>query len=64
MTLPSGAAIGFGYNANNQVTSVTLNGSTTILNAITYDPFDPITGWNWGTPPPPRARSIRTPPIS
>ncbi len=46
--LPSGATIAFGYNANGQVTSLTLNGSTTILSAITYDPFGPITGWTWG----------------
>jgi YD repeat-containing protein len=25
-----------------------LNGSTTILSAITYDPFGPIAGWTWG----------------
>jgi RHS repeat-associated protein len=30
------------------VTSATLNGSTTILSNITYDPFGPITGWTWG----------------
>jgi RHS repeat-associated protein len=48
VTFPSGASIGFGYNANSQVTSVTLNGSTNILNGVTYDPFGPITGWSWG----------------
>jgi RHS repeat-associated protein len=46
--LPSGAAITYGYNTNGQVTSLTLNGSTTILSAITYDPFGPITSWIWG----------------
>ena len=25
-----------------------LNGSTTILNGITYDAIEPITGWTWG----------------
>jgi YD repeat-containing protein len=30
------------------VSSVSLNGSTTILSGITYDPFGPITGWTWG----------------
>jgi RHS repeat-associated protein len=46
--LPSGNTITFGYNANGQVSSVSLNGSTTILSGITYDPFGPITGWTWG----------------
>ena len=46
--LPSGNVLTYGYNANGQVTSLTLNGSTTILNNITYDPFGPITGWTWG----------------
>jgi RHS repeat-associated protein len=46
--LPSGSTITFGYNTNGQVTGLTLNGSTTLLNNITYDPFGPITGWTWG----------------
>jgi RHS repeat-associated protein len=46
--LPSGATISYGYDSNNQVTSVTLNGATTILSSIAYDPFGPITGWTWG----------------
>jgi YD repeat-containing protein len=48
--LPSGQTLNYGYNANNQVTSVTLLGSpnVTIVNNITYDPFGPITGWSWG----------------
>ncbi|MES1263539.1 MAG: hypothetical protein ABUL69_04230, partial [Peristeroidobacter soli] len=46
--LPSGSTISFGYNTNGQVTSLALNGSTTILSAITYDPFGPITSWTWG----------------
>jgi RHS repeat-associated protein len=47
MQLPSGANVVFGYNANGQVTSLTLNGST-LLSGITYDPFGPITSWTWG----------------
>ncbi len=46
--LASGNSIAFGYNTNGQVTSATLNSSTTILSGITYDPFGPITGWTWG----------------
>ncbi len=48
VTLPSGNVVTYGYNTNGQVASVTLNGSTTILSSITYDPFGPITGWIWG----------------
>jgi RHS repeat-associated protein len=50
IVLPSGSTIQYGYNSNNQVTSVTLAGSpsVTILNNVTYDPFGPITGWDWG----------------
>jgi RHS repeat-associated protein len=48
VTLPSGNVVTYGYNANGQVSSLTLNGSTTILSGITYDPFGPITGWTWG----------------
>jgi RHS repeat-associated protein len=47
MQLPSGANVVFGYNANGQVTSLTLNGAT-LLSSITYDPFGPITSWTWG----------------
>ena len=46
--LPSGNTVTFGYNANGQVSSVSLNGGTTILSGVTYDPFGPITGWTWG----------------
>jgi RHS repeat-associated protein len=45
---PSGNTITFGYNSNGQVASLTLNGSTTLLSNLTYDPFGPITGWTWG----------------
>jgi RHS repeat-associated protein len=48
VTLPSGNVVSFGYNTNGQVSGLTLNGSTTLLNNITYDPFGPITGWTWG----------------
>src|SRR5262245_10187639 len=33
---------------NGHLASLTLNGSTTILSGITYDPFGPITSWSWG----------------
>src|SRR5262249_55020655 len=47
VTLPSGQIVTYGYNSNNQVTSVTV-GSTTVLSSVTYDPFGPVTGWTWG----------------
>jgi YD repeat-containing protein len=48
--VPSGQTISYAYNANNQVSSITLSGlpSTTILSSVTYDPFGAITGWTWG----------------
>ena len=47
LTLPSGQVITYGYNSNNQLTSVTV-GSTTVLSSVSYDPFGPVTGWTWG----------------
>jgi RHS repeat-associated protein len=51
VTLPSGVVIQYGYNSNNQVTSVTLLGSPNvpIVSNVTYDPFGPVTGWTWGS---------------
>ncbi len=48
--LPSGKVILYGYNANNQVSSVTLQGSPSvaIVSNVAYDPFGPIKGWTWG----------------
>jgi RHS repeat-associated protein len=47
LTLPSGNTIGYGY-ADGKVTSLTLNGSTTILSNVLYQPFGPTSGWTWG----------------
>jgi RHS repeat-associated protein len=47
LTLPSGNTITYGYAAG-KVTSLTLNGSTTILSNVLYQPFGPTTGWTWG----------------
>jgi len=46
-TLPSGNTISVGY-ADGKVTSLTLNGSTTILSNVLYRPFGPTLGWTWG----------------
>ncbi len=47
VTTPSGQTVGYGYNANHQITSVTVNG-VTLLNNAAYEPFGPINGWTWG----------------
>jgi RHS repeat-associated protein len=47
LTLPSGNTITYGYT-DGKVTSLTLNGSTTILSNVLYEPFGPTRGWTWG----------------
>lgn len=46
LTLPSGKIVTYGYNIYQQ-DSVSVDGQT-ILSGATYDPFGPVTGWNWG----------------
>jgi len=47
LTLPSGNTITYAYT-DGKVTSLTLNGSTTILSNVLYQPFGPTRGWTWG----------------
>jgi RHS repeat-associated protein len=47
LTLPSGNTITYGYT-DGKVTSLTLNGSTTILSNVLYQPFGSTRGWTWG----------------
>ncbi len=47
LTTPSGQTVTYGYNANHQVTSVAVNG-TTVLNGASYEPLGPVNGWTWG----------------
>ncbi len=47
LTLPSGNTITYGYT-DGKVTSLTLNGSTTILSNVLYQPFGRTRGWTWG----------------
>jgi RHS repeat-associated protein len=47
LTLPSGNTVAYGYT-DGKVTSLTLNGSTTILSNVLYQPFGPTRGWTWG----------------
>src|SRR4029079_12189172 len=44
LTLPSGNAITYGYS-DGKITSLTLNGSTTILSNVLYQPFGQTRGW-------------------
>jgi RHS repeat-associated protein len=47
ITLPSGNAVSYTY-LNGKVASLTLNGSTTIVSGVLYQPFGPTMGWTWG----------------
>ena len=47
LTLPSGNTITYGYT-DGKITSLTLNGSTTILSTVLYQPYGPTRGWTWG----------------
>jgi RHS repeat-associated protein len=47
MTTPSGQNISYGYNGNNKIGNISLNGST-LLSDVTYAPMGPVTGWTWG----------------
>jgi RHS repeat-associated protein len=47
LTTPSGQSVAYGYSANGQVTSITVNG-TALLSGVNYEPFGPIKGWTWG----------------
>jgi RHS repeat-associated protein len=47
LTTPSGQSIVYGYNANHQITSITVN-STPLLSAAAYEPLGPVNGWTWG----------------
>jgi RHS repeat-associated protein len=46
LTIPSGQTVTYGYNANHQVTSITVNG-TLVLSSVSYEPFGPVNGWTW-----------------
>ena len=47
LTLPSGNTVTYGYT-DGKITSLTLNGSTTILSNVLYQPFGATRGWTWG----------------
>lgn len=47
MTYPSGNVVTYSY-ADGKISSLTLNGTTTILSQVLYQPFGPTRGWTWG----------------
>jgi RHS repeat-associated protein len=47
LTLPSGATVGHAYT-HGRLTSLTLNGVTTVLSNVLYEPFGATRGWTWG----------------
>jgi RHS repeat-associated protein len=47
LTTPFGKSIAYAYNANHQITSITVNG-TTVISGVTYEPFGAVNGWTWG----------------
>ncbi len=50
ITYPSGAQLNYSYNSNGQLENIQLNGQPLISN-ISYQPFGPITGWQWAGGP-------------
>jgi len=47
LTTPSGKTIAYAYNANHQVSGVSVNGIP-VLSGVTYEPMGSINGWTWG----------------
>ncbi len=51
LTYPSGAILGYSYNSNHQIASisVTVDGATTpVVTNVQYEPFGGVSGWTWG----------------
>jgi len=48
ITYPSGRAITYTFDAKGDVASIKVDGTTTILSAVTYFPFGGASGWAWG----------------
>jgi RHS repeat-associated protein len=47
LVTPAGQSVTYGYNTNHQISSIAVNG-TTVLSAVTYEPFGGVNGWTWG----------------
>src|SRR5476651_1584794 len=48
ITYPSGRAITYAFDAKGQVSSITIDGSTTVLSSAEYFPFGAAKKWTWG----------------
>ena len=53
LTYPSGAAFGYGYNANGQISGVSYQparsqAASALISQIGYQPFGPVNGWSMG----------------
>ncbi len=46
-TTPAGLLIAYGYNANGQINSISVNGKTVLSNLL-YQPFGAPKSWKWG----------------
>ena len=48
ITYPSGRAVAYGFDAQGHVTSITVDGTTSVLANGEYFPFGPVKKWVWG----------------
>ena len=48
ITYPSGRSITYGFNAGGQITSISVDGTTSVLASGEYFPFGPVKRWVWG----------------
>ena len=46
LTTPSGQTVAYSYT-NNRITGITVN-TITVLDDVRYDPFGPVSQWEWG----------------
>jgi RHS repeat-associated protein len=47
LTTPSGQVVSYGYAANGEVSSISVNG-TPVITDVLYEPMGPTAGWTWG----------------
>jgi len=47
LTTPSGQAVAYSYDASGRLAGISVNG-TSVLSAVQYSPFGPVSGWTWG----------------
>ena len=52
ITYPSGRAVTYGFDGQGRITSITVDGGTTVLSSATYFPFGGPMTWTWGNAEP------------